>query len=50
MFAPLAKHPVELYPERLQGEIDELNKLIYENVNNAVYKAGFATSAGGLRA
>ena len=43
VFAPLAKHPVELYPERLHDEIDELNKLIYERVNNAVYKAGFAT-------
>ena len=43
VFAPLARHPVELYPERLQGDIDELNKLIYENVNNAVYRAGFAT-------
>ncbi len=50
VFAPLAKHPVELYPERLQGDIDELNKLIYENVNNAVYRAGFATKPGGLRA
>jgi glutathionyl-hydroquinone reductase len=43
VFVPLARHPVELYPERLQGDIDELDKLIYENVNNAVYRAGFAT-------
>src|ERR1700733_5314732 len=43
-FAPLADHPVELVPERLRGEIEALNQLIYENVNNAVYKAGFATS------
>ncbi|MFZ0387358.1 MAG: glutathione S-transferase C-terminal domain-containing protein [Solirubrobacteraceae bacterium] len=43
-FAPLAKHPVELVPERLRGEIEALNKLIYENVNNGVYKAGFATT------
>ena len=43
-FAPLAKHPVELVPERLRGEIEALNELIYDNVNNAVYKAGFATT------
>ena len=43
-FAPLAEHPVELVPERLRGEIEALNKLIYETVNNAVYKAGFATT------
>jgi putative glutathione S-transferase len=44
VFAPLADHPVELYPERLRGEIDALNQLIYDSVNNAVYKAGFSTS------
>jgi glutathionyl-hydroquinone reductase len=43
-FAPLADHPIELVPERLRGEIEALNQLIYENVNNAVYKAGFATA------
>jgi putative glutathione S-transferase len=43
-FAPLAEHPVELVPERLRGEIEALNHLIYDNVNNAVYKAGFASA------
>jgi putative glutathione S-transferase len=43
VFHKLAEHPVELYPERLRGDIDELNQKIYDNVNNAVYKAGFAT-------
>ena len=42
-FAPLAEHPVALYPEPLRRDIDELNAFGYENVNNAVYKAGFAT-------
>ena len=42
VFAPLAAHPVELYPEPLRGDIDALNDRIYENVNNAVYKAGFS--------
>jgi putative glutathione S-transferase len=42
MFAPLASHPVDLYPAPLRPDIDKLNQLIYDNVNNAVYKAGFA--------
>jgi putative glutathione S-transferase len=42
VFAPLAAHPVELYPSALRPEIDSLNDLIYDTVNNAVYKAGFA--------
>ena len=44
VFAPLAHHPVELYPESLQSDIDALNDRIYDNVNNAVYKAGFSTN------
>jgi glutathionyl-hydroquinone reductase len=43
VFAPLAAHPVDLYPEQLRGEIDELDAFIYDNVNNAVYKTGFST-------
>jgi putative glutathione S-transferase len=43
VFAPLADHPVDLYPEALRSEIDALSDRIYDNVNNAVYKAGFAT-------
>ena len=34
----------DYYPEPLREEIDALNELIYERVNNGVYKAGFATS------
>ncbi|MHB8658121.1 MAG: glutathione S-transferase family protein [Solirubrobacteraceae bacterium] len=43
VFAPLAADPVELYPEHLRREMDKLGEFIYDNVNNAVYKAGFAT-------
>jgi glutathionyl-hydroquinone reductase len=43
VFAPLAQHPVELYPQPLRGEIDALNADVYDHVNDAVYKAGFAT-------
>lgn len=42
-FAPLAGHPVILVPDDLADEIDALNEHIYETVNNAVYRAGFAT-------
>ena len=42
VFAPLAEHPIALYPESLRDEIDSLSEFIYENVNNAVYKAGFS--------
>ena len=34
----------DFYPAALRSEIDELNDLIYSNVNNGVYKAGFATT------
>lgn len=43
-FGELAQGKVELYPENLRTEIDTVNELIYERVNNGVYKAGFATS------
>jgi putative glutathione S-transferase len=36
--------PIDLYPDGLRQEIDELNAFIYENVNDGVYRAGFATS------
>ncbi|AGO57089.1 glutathionyl-hydroquinone reductase YqjG [Serratia plymuthica 4Rx13] len=34
----------DYYPNDLRGKIDELNGWIYDQVNNGVYKAGFATS------
>ncbi|MGO4303990.1 glutathione S-transferase family protein [Cupriavidus sp. RAF12] len=36
--------PGDYYPEALRVEIDAINPRIYDNVNNGVYKAGFATS------
>lgn len=35
---------IDLYPAELQQEIDVLNRFIYEQVNNGVYLAGFATA------
>lgn len=35
---------IDLYPAGLRREIDALNEFIYENVNDGVYRAGFATS------
>jgi len=34
----------DYYPEPLRTQIDKLNDLIYPNINNGVYRAGFATS------
>jgi putative glutathione S-transferase len=42
-FNPVARHPeVDLYPEALREEIDSINNLVYNAVNNGVYRAGFA--------
>jgi len=34
----------DLYPEKLRGEIDEVMDAVYQDVNNGVYRAGFATN------
>lgn len=34
----------ELYPERLRDEIDDVAEKVFHDVNNGVYKCGFATS------
>ena len=45
VWAPFHKENApDLYPESLRGEIDALNDVIFHEVNNGVYKCGFAQS------
>lgn len=43
-FAGLVPETVDLYPAPLQARIDALNAEIYSQLNNGVYKAGFAST------
>lgn len=43
-FNHLGATDIDFYPEPLRKEIDALNDSIYPNINNGVYKAGFATT------
>ena len=36
--------PGDYYPELRRAEIDKVNRRVYDDVNNGVYKAGFATT------
>jgi putative glutathione S-transferase len=35
---------LDFYPKKLRPEIDAINRQIYRNVNNGVYRTGFATT------
>ncbi len=43
-FGALARNSLDLYPQGLRAEIDQLNARIYMPLNNGVYRAGFATT------
>lgn len=44
-FTAVAARPeLQLYPEELRDDIDALDEVVYHDVNNGVYRAGFATS------
>lgn len=44
-FNEFAKHPdLDLCPSELEAEVEKLNTWIYPNINNGVYRCGFARS------
>ena len=43
-FDSIGAAPGDYYPQALRDQIDAVNARVYDNVNNGVYKAGFATS------
>jgi putative glutathione S-transferase len=43
-FGGFTNDTTDYYPPELRTEIDKVNDLIYPNVNNGVYRAGFATT------
>jgi putative glutathione S-transferase len=45
-FAGIAGNDTDYYPQDLRKEIDAVNEHVYDDINNGVYKAGFATTQG----
>ena len=43
-FNHLTGNTLDFYPNPLQAEINQVNDFVYENINNGVYRCGFATS------
>ena len=43
-FNDLTGNNDDYYPENIRDQIDEINDDIYHNINNGVYKTGFATT------
>ena len=43
-FGAFGADPTDFYPKHLRAEIDRINAQVYTNVNNGVYRCGFARS------
>lgn len=43
-FDDYAKSDIDYYPDSLRQDIDSINSLVYHDVNNGVYRCGFATT------
>jgi putative glutathione S-transferase len=43
-FDAFTNERADYYPAALRAEIDKINDLVYSNINNGVYRAGFATA------
>ena len=43
-FAAFTDERTDYYPPELRGEIDRINAVVYENINNGVYRTGFAVT------
>ena len=43
-FNELTGNQDDYYPQELQEKIDQINDRVYEEINNGVYRAGFATT------
>ena len=43
-FNAFGDNDVDLYPEPLRDDINRINEFVYDNINNGVYRCGFASS------
>lgn len=49
-FDLLGRAELDFYPETLRTDIETINEPIYENINNGVYRCGFATTQAAYNA